>query len=85
MMAVRPAGGNEGVRSAILNGAARRGDETLHVMQTVLRGERIAFRAGDGRHGYAFSGHVAGDTMSGAVQIHGVEGTRLTTWQATRR
>ncbi len=62
-----------------------RGDETLHVMQTVLRGERIAFRAGDGRYGYAFSGRMAGQTMGGVAQIHGVEGTRLTAWQATRR
>jgi hypothetical protein len=61
-----------------------RNGHLLHVSQPTLTGDRIAFLAGDGEHGYAFSGGVSGDAMAGAVQIHGVDGTRLATWRAVR-
>lgn len=56
----------------------------LHALETTLRGERIAFSAGDGRDRYVFSGRVDGERMSGAVQIHGASGTTVRRWQARR-
>lgn len=61
-----------------------RAGSALHVLDTRLAGERIAFMAGDGHRRYAFSGRVSGETMSGLVQIHAVDGTRVEHWQARR-
>ncbi len=63
----------------------RRGDERLHVLDSVLRGDRIAFTAGDGRNRYAFSGRVEGERMQGFVQVHAAHGSELRRWRAERR
>jgi len=57
----------------------------LHVLDATLDGVRIAIQAGDGVRRYAFSGRVDGAGMSGVVQIHAVNDTRLTRWQAQRQ
>lgn len=63
----------------------RRGDERLHVLVSVLRGDRIAFAAGDGRNRYAFNGRVDGERMQGVVQVHAAHGSELKRWRAVRR
>lgn len=60
---------------------SRNGDR-LHVLEASLRGRRLGLLAGDGRDRYAFSGRVDGGMMSGLVQIHGIDGSRVTTWTA---
>jgi hypothetical protein len=58
-----------------------------HVLQTALRGDRVAFVTGEGANRYAFSGRVEGARMTGVVQIHGLHDSagRVVEWQATRR
>lgn len=63
----------------------RDGDEQLHVLDSVLRGDRIAFTAGDGRNRYAFNGRVDGERMQGFVQVHAANGSELGRWRAQRR
>ena len=65
--------------------AMHRDGAPLHVLHTTLDGARIAFQAGDGTRRYAFSGRVDGAGMAGVVQIHGVNETRVSRWQARRR
>lgn len=62
-----------------------RGDESLHVLDSVLRGDRIAFTAGDGRNRYAFNGRVDGERMQGFVQVHSAHGSELRRWRGERR
>ena len=61
-----------------------RAGRELHVLNATLTGGRIAFSAGDGSRRYVFSGRVDGGRMSGVMQIHGVDDTRIGHWQATR-
>ncbi|MFU8817391.1 MAG: class I SAM-dependent methyltransferase [Pseudomonadales bacterium] len=58
-----------------------------HMLQTALRGDRIAFLSGEGANRYAFSGRVDGARMSGVVQIHGLHDgdARVAAWTAERR
>lgn len=62
-----------------------RGDERLHVLDSMLRGDRITFTAGDGRNRYAFNGQVDGERMRGFVQVHAAHGSELRRWRAVRR
>jgi SAM-dependent methyltransferase len=61
------------------------GGTSLTVDKPVLKGERISFRASDpsGGSSYLFSGHVDGNTITGAVQIHNKSITSVEDWTAT--
>ena len=62
----------------------RRDGRELHVLDATLSGERIAFSAGDGHTRYVFSGRADGGRLSGVMQAHGVDDTRIGPWQAVR-
>ena len=61
-------------------------DTSLTVNKPVLSGERISFRASDpsGGSSYLFSGHVDGNRITGAMQIHNKSINSIESWAATR-
>lgn len=65
--------------------ALERDGQALHVLEATLRGQRIAFLAGDGRRRYAFSGRATGSALTGYAQVHDTAGSRVTRWRAVRR
>jgi SAM-dependent methyltransferase len=62
------------------------GDENLAVTNSLLKGERISFKAANPAKNekYVYSGRVEGDRILGTVQIHLESDATVEDWTATR-
>lgn len=63
------------------------GNEKLAVATSLLKGERISFKAANQakNENYVYSGRVEGDHIFGTVQIHRNGSASVENWTATRR
>lgn len=63
------------------------GNEKLAVATSLLKGERISFKAANQakNENYVYSGRVEGDQIFGTVQIHRNGSASVENWTATRR
>jgi SAM-dependent methyltransferase len=63
------------------------GNEKLAVATSLLKGERISFKAANQakNENYVYSGRVEGDHIFGTVQIHRNGNASVENWTATRR